>query len=223
MKKSSSKLCVMVFSACLVLFSVNLYAEQEGISTEQSKQQPSKNEKPDQVDEDNELQEIIKRQTDAIKSNPKNATAYYNRGFAYHSLKEYDKAIQDYTRAIELDPRDMRAYNNRGIVYDRQKQYGKSIVDFTQAILLYPRGAGFYMNRGAARFNLQQYEKSIDDYTQVVDLQPNHAAAYSHRGRCYMLLENYRQACADAHKACEFENCKLLEHLLESEHADGCE
>ncbi|HEM46380.1 MAG TPA: tetratricopeptide repeat protein, partial [Alphaproteobacteria bacterium] len=32
------------------------------------------------------------------------AIAYYNRGLAYGSMGEYDKASRDLNRAVELDP-----------------------------------------------------------------------------------------------------------------------
>ena len=32
-----------------------------------------------------------------------NANAYFNRGSAYDSLGDFDKAIVDYTRALDLD------------------------------------------------------------------------------------------------------------------------
>ena len=79
------------------------------------------------------------------------------------------------------------------------------------------------MNRAAARFNLQQYKKAIEDYTQAVDLKPNHVAAYTYRGRCFLMIEKYRQACADANKACDLGNCRLLDHIMESKKIDKCE
>ena len=223
MKNVRSKRCVMVFAAFLLLLSVNLYAKEEGISEKQPKQKPSKNQEFNQVDVNDQLQKIIKGETEALKANPKNATAYYNRGLAYHSLKQYTRAIEDYTWAARLNPKDMRAYNNRGIVYGSQNQYAKSVEDFTRAIALDPDEPTLYRNRGAAYFNLQQYPKAILDYTKLMDLKPNHAAAYNNRGRCFLLIEKYRQACADANKACDLGNCRLLDHLMESKKIDKCE
>ena len=38
-----------------------------------------------------------------IKLYPKNASAYYNRGVAYHNKLQYDRAIADYDMAISLN------------------------------------------------------------------------------------------------------------------------
>jgi tetratricopeptide (TPR) repeat protein len=39
-----------------------------------------------------------------IELNPKNAHAYTNRGNAYGSKGDNDRAIADYHRALQLDP-----------------------------------------------------------------------------------------------------------------------
>ena len=54
----------------------------------------------------------------AIQANPRNAEAYMMRGFKYHTLGQYEKAIADYKRAIELDPNLVVAYTDRGVVYN---------------------------------------------------------------------------------------------------------
>ena len=52
---------------------------------------------------------------EAIRLNPDDAKAYYNRGFAKSELEKYFEAISDYDQAIRLDPNDAKAYNNRGL------------------------------------------------------------------------------------------------------------
>src|SRR5208337_4309098 len=42
----------------------------------------------------------------AILLNPNYTEAYFNRGLAYSSLGNNDKAITDYNKAIDLNPKD---------------------------------------------------------------------------------------------------------------------
>ena len=42
------------------------------------------------------------------------AVAHNNRGNAYATKGDYDRAIQDFDEAIKLDPADARPFNNRG-------------------------------------------------------------------------------------------------------------
>jgi len=53
----------------------------------------------------------------AIALDPKDATAYANRGNVWSDKKEYDKAIADYDKAIALDPKSALVYISRGSAY----------------------------------------------------------------------------------------------------------
>jgi tetratricopeptide (TPR) repeat protein len=53
----------------------------------------------------------------AIRLDPKEATAYNNRGSCYGAKGAYDKAIADFSEAIRLDPKYARAYSNRAQAY----------------------------------------------------------------------------------------------------------
>jgi len=55
----------------------------------------------------------------AIGIDPKNATAYYNRGIAYGNLGQWDKAIADYSSAIGIDPNYSKAYSDRDVAYKK--------------------------------------------------------------------------------------------------------
>jgi tetratricopeptide (TPR) repeat protein len=50
-------------------------------------------------------QKAIAAANEAIRVDPKNAKAYYNRGNAYRHNGDYDKAIADNDQAIRLDPK----------------------------------------------------------------------------------------------------------------------
>jgi tetratricopeptide (TPR) repeat protein len=43
--------------------------------------------------------------TEAIRLDPKNDEAYFNRGNAYYDKEDYDSALDDYNEAIRLSPR----------------------------------------------------------------------------------------------------------------------
>jgi tetratricopeptide (TPR) repeat protein len=55
--------------------------------------------------------------TESIRLNPKNPTAYGNRGTAWFDKREYDKSIADFTEAIRLDPKYAYAYYWRGAAW----------------------------------------------------------------------------------------------------------
>ncbi|MFO0409717.1 MAG: tetratricopeptide repeat protein, partial [Dolichospermum sp.] len=55
--------------------------------------------------------------TQAIRINQEYAVAYNNRGNAYASRGEQQKAISDYNEAIRINPNLGSAFNNRGNAY----------------------------------------------------------------------------------------------------------
>ena len=54
--------------------------------------------------------EAIAAYTQAIKRQPTNARAYFDRGLVYYKKREYDRALSDYNRAIELRLDDVEVY-----------------------------------------------------------------------------------------------------------------
>ena len=70
---------------------------------------------------------------EAIELDPKNATAYNNRGYAKGKLVDYQGAIADYNKAIELEPKDAAAYNNRGRAKRELGDYQGACLDWGKA------------------------------------------------------------------------------------------
>jgi regulator of sirC expression with transglutaminase-like and TPR domain len=56
----------------------------------------------------------------AIKLNPNYPDALNNRGVAYISQGQYDRAIQDFDQVLKLDPKDPDAIRNRAMAITRK-------------------------------------------------------------------------------------------------------
>ena len=140
MKKS---LCFLI--GLFILFSFNCYAGEA--LTAQQKEAEVWYEKAYSVDTPALKIEYYSK---AIEINPKHAVAYNNRGAAFNTLGEYQKAIDDYNKAIEINPKHAVAYNNRGAVFKNLGEYQKAIDDYTKSIELNPKLAATYNNRGHA-------------------------------------------------------------------------
>src|SRR5215467_12809874 len=77
--------------------------------------------------------------TKAIKLNPNNAEAYYNRGVARLIQGDKTGAIIDCTEAIKLDPTYAKAYHRRGDARAAQSDKTGAIKDYQKAADLYKR------------------------------------------------------------------------------------
>ena len=148
---------------------------------------------------------------EAIKLKPDYAEAYNNRGNVYGDLGQHKQAIEDYNEAIRLKPDYAMAYNNRGVTYRDFGQNQRAIEDYNEAIRLNPNDAMAYNNRGVTYRDLGQNQQAIENYNEAIRLKPDYAMAYSNRGDAYLAHGDKESGCRDAQKACELENCKLLE------------
>jgi tetratricopeptide (TPR) repeat protein len=138
---------------------------------------------------------------EAIRLNPNDASAYYNRALAYYYKNDYDKAISDYSEAIRLNPNSAQAYGDRGAAYRHKNDYDKAISDYNEAIRLNPNNASAYYNRALAYYYKNDYDKAISDYNEAIRLNPDSAQAYSNRGAAYRHKNDYDKAISDYNEA----------------------
>ncbi len=136
-----------------------------------------------------------------IKKDPKNASAYYNRGHVFQKLGNLKAAIRDYTAAIELNGKDSDAFYNRGLVYARAGNYDAALKDFAIAIKLNPMSADAYCNRGNMNFLLGRLEQAIQDYSAAIKISPRDPSLYHNRAVVYKKLGRNKEAEKDSLKA----------------------
>jgi tetratricopeptide (TPR) repeat protein len=75
---------------------------------------------------------------EAIRLNPKNPEAFFNRGVAFGQTGQCDRALEDLNEAIRLNPNDPDYFTNRGSAHYRTGESNKAIADYNEAIRLNP-------------------------------------------------------------------------------------
>jgi tetratricopeptide (TPR) repeat protein len=129
-------------------------------------------------------------------------TAYVNRGWAFQTMKRYDKAIADYDMAIKLAPQSSAlAYNNRGIAYKDLGQYDRAEQDLDTATRLQPGSALAFYNRGILFGVTKQWYKATNDLDHALALKSAYPEAYIARGAIYTELGSYELALEDFTRA----------------------
>ena len=110
------------------------------------------------------------------------AVTFNNRGNAYQSKGEYQRAIQDYDEALRIDRDSALAFNNRASAFQHMGNYDRAIQDYDQAIRLDPSSALAYNNRGRTQHLKGDYELAIKDYAEAINLDPDYPLAFYNRG-----------------------------------------
>ena len=105
-----------------------------------------------------------------IRSN--RAIAFYNRGNAFRTKGDYDRAIADYTNAAENNPKDASPFYARGDSYDRIGVFDRAITDYTKAIELNPKDGNAYYSRGTVHDRNGEYQRAMADYAKAIELEP---------------------------------------------------
>jgi tetratricopeptide (TPR) repeat protein len=152
----------------------------------------------------------IKELDEAIRLNPRDATAYCYRGGAYCGGGELDKAISDFTRQIELDGTNGSGYFNRGSAYRAKRDFTNAISDFTRCLQLWPTDAVVYKNRAAVYDALGELDKAISDWNKGLRLSPGDATAHAVRGHAYHAKGQFDEALLDYQEAIRLERTNDL-------------
>lgn len=125
------------------------------------------------------------------------ATAFKNRGNAYDSKGQYDRAIEDYDHAIATNPNDADALNNRGTSHRASGHYDLAVRDYDQALQLTPQSAKVLNNRCFAKALMGQLEQGLADCNESLRLRPGDANTLASRGFVYLKLKRPEAAIAD--------------------------
>jgi tetratricopeptide (TPR) repeat protein len=122
------------------------------------------------------------------------AIAHTERGIAYVTLLDYDRALQDFDHAIRADATYAKAFANRGAVYGAKQDFDKAIEDFTRVVTLEPRSAHAFADRAGMHRLTGHHDAAIRDYTEAIRIDPAFADAILNRA----LTLAGTQRCADA-------------------------
>ena len=112
-----------------------------------------------------------------IELNPRNASAYYNRGLAKRTKGDLDGAIADFDKAIELNPTYAQAYNNRGSAKRAKDDLDGALADFNKAIELDPKNVNAYVNRSSVKWTKGDLDSAIIDCDHAMELDPKNINA----------------------------------------------
>ncbi len=139
------------------------------------------------------------------------AIAHHERGLAYRSKGDFDRAIADLSEAVRLDPKYAEGYYGRGLAYGNKDDLDRAIADYSEAIRLDPKLAAAYNNRGNAYKNKGDFDRAIADLSEAIRLAPELEAAHPetiirrlahyNRGRAYDSKGDFDHAIADFSEA----------------------
>ena len=130
----------------------------------------------------------------AVKVNPRNAAAFYNRAGILRDMARLDEALDSYDRALALKPDHHAALNNRGAVLHDLKRYADAVANFDRAIAMKPDHIDAHANRGTTLVELQRFEEALQSFDRAFAIGPAGAAAHFGRGNALAGLKRPEDA-----------------------------
>ena len=122
-----------------------------------------------QLSNEGRWEEAITEFDEAIRLNPKDSLAYYNRPNAHRNLGDYHLAIQDYDQVLGLNPRDALAYDSRADAYLSLGEYHLAIQDYDEALSIFPEFSEAYAGRARSYKHLGKDIEAKQDVERAVE------------------------------------------------------
>ena len=154
--------------------------------------------------------------TEAIRINPGDPEAYFQRGSAMLVLANYRGAIDDFTRVIELSPENGPAYMGRSFAKRSQNDTIGANADFTKALEVDPGYEIVTYNFEGTKGEPEDFSDTMEDFNKAIEINPKYADAYYNRGLFKIKLGMGDSGCLDLRKAeelgCSEADNSLKEH-----------
>jgi tetratricopeptide (TPR) repeat protein len=125
------------------------------------------------------------------------AGAFNNRGIAYFSKGDFERAARDFDEAIAAKPNNPVLYHNRGMALYNKGDNEAAIRSYDQAIGIHPKYSMAYNDRANVYFRMKEYDKAISGYDDAIQLQPRDPILYANRGNTYRVKGDYDRALRD--------------------------
>ncbi len=123
----------------------------------------------------------------AIKENPKNPWAYYEKSYSLMYLQEYELSLNVALKSAQFNSSMLfSTYIQLGSLLDILKYYEESETVFEKALDIDSTDHLVYYNLGITKANLNKYFESIDCFKKAITLNSIHRSSHIALGTMYM-------------------------------------
>ena len=123
-----------------------------------------------EANNDKSLDERIMLYDEALKLDPDNASAHYNKGLSYSRKGKYAQAVNYYNKAIAKEDNNKIFYNNRGIALAQWGHMSEAIADLNIALDIDPKYTDAHVNMGNIYFVKDEYEKAAENFNKAIEI-----------------------------------------------------
>ncbi|HEX4486347.1 MAG TPA: sulfatase-like hydrolase/transferase [Terriglobales bacterium] len=148
----------------------------------------------------------------ALKYNPQNYRAWYERGFI-ESKTDKPAAIADMQKAVAIQPNFASLRRDLGMLEFQQQNYAEAAAHLSKAAELGIHDAPLYNFLGISYSRTKDFKKAAASYKEALKIDPTLAEAHLNLGFAYKQSNDplnskkeYAEACRLEAKFCQFAN-----------------
>ena len=109
----------------------------------------------------------------ALQIDPDPAMGHVALGYYYHSVRDYDRALQELAIAERGLPGSTRVLWVRGLILKRQGKWDEALASQERALALSPREPNLLFMLGVTHNSLRRYEEAETYFDRALALQPD--------------------------------------------------
>ncbi len=136
----------------------------------------------------------VEKISEAIKSNPNNASLYFKRSNMYRSSKQDSLALQDLYKAIKIDSTKSVYFSSIGDILFDHKDISGSTEWILKAIALNPDDEIAHLKIAKIFLYSEEYPKAFTEINTVLRTDVYNAEAYFLKGMCYKNMKDTAKA-----------------------------
>lgn len=147
--------------------------------------------------DEGKYQEALEKYKRALQIDKKGSTAYYEMGYTYQAMKQYDLAIKAYDKVIKIGEQTetlLTAYMNKATILDDTGRPKDALKLYKKIIDIYPNHYLLHYNFGITNFRLENFEEAETAFANAILLNPGHASSHRALGSLLQYLNKRPQA-----------------------------
>ena len=121
-------------------------------------------------------------------------TVFYNRGYCYMRLGQFEYALEDISKAIRMKGDEMSYFLERSQIYRVLGQYDKANEDIAVASTFDMDNAEVLLQRAYLATEQRDYQSALNLYNEAIMYNADNTLLYLLRGDIYNLLGNTEAA-----------------------------
>lgn len=130
----------------------------------------------------------------AVELNPREPSAWLNRGNQFLARESHEDALECYDRALEIRPDIGNAWGSKANALGALKRFEEAEEAASRAVGLRPRDPDILVIRALLRGKQYRHAEALEDLDRALAVEPRSALALANKGNTLLLLSRPAEA-----------------------------